>query len=134
MPLLCNCVESKEEEEIEYTKVLQVRKQKQLADESKRVSVEDLTYAVLKYKYLGLDFVKGDQCDLRCNFTRIDPDNDDRIFTFSLSISDDDQYEVRECNPELSADVVMKLVEELNFTGILPHFFRNMRDAFINKI
>ena len=38
-------IDSKEEEEVEYTKVMQVRKQKQLVEESKRVSVEDLTYA-----------------------------------------------------------------------------------------
>ena len=105
--------------------------------EAKKTTVEDLTYAIVKYRMLGLDFVKGDTgpSSLQCNFTYIDPKDPQRIFAFCLNISqDDEEYQVDKCTPPLPSQVIMTLVEDLNNslspTEAVAEFVRGMRRAF----
>jgi len=117
-------------EQVERHKADQVRKSKERVEEAKKTSVDDLTYAVLKYKMLGIDFVKGVGSALRCNFTHLDPVDPNRIFTFLLNVNDDDLYEINECNPELNAGTILTLLDELNTTESFQSFICGIRRAF----
>jgi len=112
-----------------------VRRSKLRAVESKQTTIDDLTYAVLKYRMTGLDFVKGNKpTSLRYNFTQLDPQDPDRVFTFCLNVTQDDLYEVEDCSPRLNSTVVMELVDELNAalspSDGISEFIRGMRRAF----
>ena len=101
---------------LERTKAEHVKNVKARAMEAKKTTVEDLTYAIVKYRMLGLDFVKGDTgpTSLQCNFTLLDPQDPQRIFSFVLQVSPEDEYQVDKCCPPLAASTIMNLVEELN--------------------
>ena len=80
---------------------------------------------------LGLDFVKGENNSVRCNFNMIDPKDHNRQFSFLLNVNTfNDQYEVQQCKPPLKSSVLLQIVEELNATESLPIFIRSMRNAF----
>ena len=124
-------VATKEEEKVAFTKAEQVRKSKERIEKSKQVTVEDLTIGLVKYRELGLDFVRCDENGaLKFQFTKIDVSDVDRIFGFTLKITNDDLYVVDDCEPYLDDDVVMKLANELNETEDYPYFMRGMRRAF----
>ena len=89
-----------------------------------------MTLAVLKYQMLGVNFVKGDDLRLRCDFTQIDQTYPDDVFSFVLNVNDDDEYEVEECEPMLNASDVAELVYDLNDDGLWSHFILGMREAF----
>ncbi len=61
----------REEEKEVFARAEQKRKTKERIEKSKQVTVEDLTIAVVKYKELGLDFVKGEDQSLKFNFTKL---------------------------------------------------------------
>jgi len=124
----------KEEEKVAFTKAETVRKAKERAEKAKQITVEDLTIAVVKYRELGLDFVKGEGTDLQFAFTKIDPNDHDRVFSFFLQITDDELYQVKECCPQLEDKVVMGFVDELNRCDDYPSFMRGMRKAFKDSI
>lgn len=118
--------------------------------------MEDLTIAVVKYKELGLDFIKGNDQSLQFNFTKLDDEDEDRVFAFTLQVvqaqvpnkkdgfgggeeeedggCEEDVYEVEDCMPELDVNVVMGLVEELNRSDQFPTFIRGMRKAFRDSL
>lgn len=79
---------------------------------------------------LGVNFVKGDDLRLRCDFTQIDKTYPDDVFSFVLNVNDDDEYEVEECEPMLNASDVAELVYDLNDDGLWSHFILGMREAF----
>jgi len=58
--------ELKEEEQREQARAASVRSQKRLVEESKEMTIEDLTRGIINYKYLGLDFQKAENTNLRC--------------------------------------------------------------------
>eukprot|EP00554_Chaetoceros_debilis_P010334 CAMPEP_0194111376 /NCGR_PEP_ID=MMETSP0150-20130528/10395_1 /TAXON_ID=122233 /ORGANISM="Chaetoceros debilis, Strain MM31A-1" /LENGTH=346 /DNA_ID=CAMNT_0038800789 /DNA_START=51 /DNA_END=1091 /DNA_ORIENTATION=- len=140
----------KEEKEV-FARAETVRKTKERITKSKRLTVEDLTIAVVKYKELGLDFIKGNDQSLQFNFTKLDDEDEDRVFAFTLQVvqvhidddADDadgddndveDVYEVEDCMPELDVNVVLGLVEELNRSDQFPTFIRGMRKAFRDSL
>ena len=124
----------KEIEEREFTKADELRKQKDRVAASKRFTVDDLTLAVLKYESLGLKFYKHG-ADIRCEFTRIDENDIDRVFSFILNVNDMyDMYEVEDCQPRLGANVVLALVDELNKNDAISTFIVGMRKAFKDSI
>lgn len=49
----------------ENTKAEKVRQQKTMAEESKQMTIEDLTKGMINYKYLCLDFEKAEEERLR---------------------------------------------------------------------
>jgi hypothetical protein len=57
------------EEKTEQARALEVRSKKEFAEESKKTTIEDLTRGIVNYKYLGLDFVKGENQSLRYDNT-----------------------------------------------------------------
>lgn len=127
----------KKEEHFQRALANDKRRTKKLIEESKRTTVDDLTYAVLKYKALGLDFLKTGQNSLRFQFTQIDTANPDRAFTFTLNVNDSDLYEVEECDPPLKANVIMTLLEALNSSEnleLFSGFIHGMRKAFQSSI
>lgn len=123
---------TKEEEKVTFTKAEQVRKSKERIEKAKQITVEELTIGLVKYRELGLDFVKSENSGaLMFQFTKIDHQNADRVFEFTLKITDEeDLYLVEDCLPELDDRVVMRLVDELNRTEDYPFFMRGMRRAF----
>jgi len=115
---------------VEREKAEQTLKSKEDIEDSKKTTINDLTYAILKYKKLGIDFVKGEGSALQCNFTQVDHNDPKRVFSFLLNVSEDDVYEVHNCNPELKATLIMKLVDDLNSSEIYSQFILGMRKAF----
>lgn len=115
-----------------------MRKSKERIEESRNVSVEDLTYAVVKYRMTGLDFVKGRSNSLGCKFKQIDPNDHERTFVFSLKVTEEDEYAVQDCRPVLDSEVVMNLLNTLNSStdgmDVFPDFIRGMRKAFKNSL
>ena len=101
-------------------------------EQSKRVTVEDLTYAIIKYKKLGLDFIKGEENSrsIQINFTQLDPNDPNKVFSFLLCVTDGDRYEVEGCCPDLKAEIILRLVEDLNRNDDFAACIKNMRRAF----
>ena len=56
--------ELKKEEAQEQARAAEVRSKKQLAEESKDTTLDDLTRGIINYKYLGLAFEKGENNEL----------------------------------------------------------------------
>jgi hypothetical protein len=124
-------IAAQEEEKVVFAKAEEVRKAKERIENAKKITVEELTIGLVKYRELGLDFVKSENSGaLMFQFTKIDPVNVNRVFQFTLKITEDDLYLVEECDPELDDKVVMRLVDELNRTEDYPYFMRGMRKAF----
>jgi hypothetical protein len=122
---------------LERGKAEQVKKMRHRALEAEKTTVNNSTCTILKYRMLGLDFVKGEAgpTSLRCNFTLIDPADPSRIFSFGLNLSpEEEEYQVGECVPPLPSHVILRLVEELNASSnqvdALPVFIRGIRQAF----
>lgn len=115
------------------------RKEKERVEKSKRITVEDLTIAILRYKQVaGLDFEKESKSSspgaIRFIFTRVDKYDLDRKFSFVLRVNDEDRWEVKDCSPALDADQVLALVEEFDETEDWPPFVGGMRRLFKNTL
>ena len=111
-----------------------MRKQKEKVAASKRFTVDDLTLAVMKYQHLGLKFVRHG-ANVRCEFTGIDPEDEGRVYSFVLNVNDEyNIYEVEDCQPKLSVDIVLSLVHELNESDEISTFIVEMRKAFRGSI
>ena len=118
-----------------FKKAEQVCKSKKQIETSEAISVEDLTYAVVKYKMTGLDFVKEKNDSLGCKFKQLDPNDHDRVFQFSLRVTEQDQYTVDDCEPQIESEIVIRLLEKLNSSNNIdcfPEFIRAMCKAFKN--
>lgn len=128
----------KEEEDFQRSLAEDKRRAKEIVEESKKTTVDDLTYAIVKYKALGLDFLKTDNNSLSFRFTQIDARNPDRPFTFTLNVNDQDLYEVEECQPPLKATAIINLLDILNADHIeddaFSRFIYGMRSAFQDSI
>ena len=126
---------TREDEKVAFTQAEQVRKSKERIEKAKQVTVEELTIGLVKYREIGLDFVKGEGSALNFNFTKIDHRDEERMFSFTLLISEeDDLYRVEDCCPVLGEEVVMRLVDELNRTEDYPSFMRGIRRAFKDSV
>lgn len=92
-------------------------------------AVDELTRGVAFYKRLGLDFDGLGEDLLHLRFTKIDPRDLDREFTFSVKVTEDDVYDIRDVNPPVEG--VAEMVEELNETNDFSYFVRRMRREFV---
>ncbi|KAL7572998.1 hypothetical protein ACA910_007495 [Epithemia clementina (nom. ined.)] len=106
------------------------------AQESARMTLEQLHKANFPYEqFLGLEFEKAPQNQLRFLFTQLDPSNPDRAFSFTLSVdSQTDLYELHHCEPMLLGDDTHTLVQQLNATCDMNAFVRAMRQAFGQQV
>jgi len=121
----------KEVENTERIRAEEFREKKLEVERLKKISVEDLTHGILNYKSLGLDFQKGLQDRLRVSFSKLDPSDQKRMFSFSLNIDENENYIVEECAPELSEQVVEELLDALNQSqSDFPPFLLGMRTEF----
>ena len=132
MTCVSNPSEAKRLEDIQATKAKEVELKRHEIEQSKRVTVEDLTYAIIKYKKLGLDFIKGEENSrsIQINFTQIDPKNPNKAFSFLLCVTEGDRYEVEGCCPDLNAEVILSMVDDLNRNDDFAACIKNMRRAF----
>jgi hypothetical protein len=130
-------LESQRKLVLERNKAEQFKKMKLRSLEAKKTTVNDLTCAIVKYRMLGLDFVKGDTgpTSLQCNLTLIDPADPSRVFSFCVNVlPEEEEYQVDKCTPSLPSHVIIELVEALNASSnqvdALSEFIRRMRRAF----
>ncbi|KAL7475728.1 hypothetical protein ACHAW6_001635 [Cyclotella cf. meneghiniana] len=105
-------------------------KKVQLA-EMKNTTVEDLTKGLLNYKYVGLGFERvGVEGDLLFKFTRLDPTDLLRPFSFILTLRQN--YELSSCDPPLDKKKTDELLSILNSdadNGFM-YFLVGMRKLF----
>lgn len=100
-------------------------------EEAKRVTVDDLSLGVLKYKTLGLNFERVADNTLKFSFTHLDPSDSGRKFFFVLNANDDeDLYEIVECEPPLHPRTIFSFVTDLNSSMDISTFVRDMRRGF----
>lgn len=121
----------KKEERDYHAKAMEAREAKNRVEESKRVTIEDLSLGVLKYSKLGLTFGKVAENQLRFTFQQIDVLDEKRQCSFVLSVDSYDVYKVTECEPALSSQVLTRLLDDLNSnTSDVSSFVRSMRSEF----
>ena len=124
---------SKEKENYQQ-KVNIVREQKKAIELQKETKIEDLTKGVMLYTRLGLDFERIKD-DLWFRFTYLDPKDPLRQFSFSLTMTNNDTYQVNACEPELPKESILAIVRQLNSAShgscnAIPAFVRSMRREF----
>ncbi|XP_031568128.1 kinetochore protein Spc25-like [Actinia tenebrosa] len=126
-------LEKKEQED----KILN-EKEEHLAKEKQEISaIEDATNFKLKQfikgtEYfedrLALTFKKIDEDHLQFVFKCIDPNDWEKAFFFTVSVSSDKQYSVKDCVPEV--EDLESMVQELNKTDNFSKFVISMRKKF----
>lgn len=77
---------------------------------------------------LGLAFKKVDEENLQFVFKYIDPNDKDKPFVFTVSISNQDKYSVTNCMPEVEG--LEDMVQQLNATNNFSKFVISMRRRF----
>eukprot|EP00578_Thalassiosira_sp_NH16_P008205 CAMPEP_0181111216 /NCGR_PEP_ID=MMETSP1071-20121207/19153_1 /TAXON_ID=35127 /ORGANISM="Thalassiosira sp., Strain NH16" /LENGTH=241 /DNA_ID=CAMNT_0023195087 /DNA_START=19 /DNA_END=744 /DNA_ORIENTATION=+ len=91
-----------------------VRARKEEIEMARGVTVEDLTKGLLNYRYTGLTFELGGKGALRFKFTKLDPEDHSRKFTYTLSMDDNNEYQLSDVNPTLDEKQTNSLLDDLN--------------------
>ena len=85
------------------------------------------------YKKLGMSFEKtnysGDA--LRFKFSLLDHKDPARVFQFVLGVAKQDQFEIRDCQPDVDPQVAIELANAFNETSDMHALVRGMRTAFL---
>lgn len=71
---------------------------------------------------------------LRFFFKGLDKEDRGRQFTFLLSTTEDDFYQVEGCEPEIPNDKLAALIAELHQTDDLAQFFRRIRSVWCSGL
>eukprot|EP00429_Kryptoperidinium_foliaceum_P056110 CAMPEP_0176089232 /NCGR_PEP_ID=MMETSP0120_2-20121206/44688_1 /TAXON_ID=160619 /ORGANISM="Kryptoperidinium foliaceum, Strain CCMP 1326" /LENGTH=257 /DNA_ID=CAMNT_0017423109 /DNA_START=131 /DNA_END=904 /DNA_ORIENTATION=- len=104
-----------EEEEKQRSRAQSARALKAKIEETKKTTVDDLTRGLVNYKHTGLDFVKTEiENELLFTFTKIDPADPSRQFSFLLQLDANDNYEITQCKPALDASELIEIAKVLN--------------------
>eukprot|EP00934_Nitzschia_sp_Nitz4_P002026 Nitzschia sp. Nitz4//scaffold3_size479765//244831//245752//NITZ4_000104-RA/size479765-augustus-gene-1.572-mRNA-1//1//CDS//3329550770//2026//frame0 len=104
-------------------------------EDAKKTTVDDLTRGIVNYKYLGLDFVRTNTAnELRFAFTRLDPNDESRQFSFLLQINEHDKYEIANCEPEVPMSKLVEIADTMNNTEDMSYVVREMRHAFVDSL
>ncbi|KAL9967093.1 hypothetical protein ACROYT_G025257 [Oculina patagonica] len=77
---------------------------------------------------LGLSFKKVDEEHLQFVFKYIDPKDEEKPFVFTVAITNQDKYNVKDCMPEVEG--LTEMVEKLNSTNNFSKFVITMRKKF----
>lgn len=77
---------------------------------------------------LGLAFKKVDEDNLQFVFKYIDPHDEEKLFVFTVAITDQNQYSVTNCMPEVEG--LEDMVQQLNTTNNFSKFVISMRQKF----
>jgi hypothetical protein len=64
-------------------------------------------------------------------FTKLDPSDPSREFSFLLIVDEDDKFDVVECQPTIEATQLIEIVAELNRTEDMSVLARRMRKCFM---
>jgi len=100
-------------------------------EKSKKQLLNNLTRGIALYKErLGLEFHRKGANHIRFSFRFLDRADDNKEFSFSICITDTDQYELVECQPVLPASVVSGTVTALNNSNNFGRFVAQMRKHF----
>jgi len=94
------------------------RERKEAAEAARGVTLEDLTKGLLNYKFTGLSFARGGEKGiLDFKFTKVDPADESRHFSFTVYLDEDNDYQLSNCNPSLGKTKTRPLVDQLNLDG-----------------
>jgi len=77
---------------------------------------------------LGLAFKKVDEENLQFVFKYIDPNEEDKPFVFTVAITNENKYTVKNCMPEVEG--LQEMVHQLNTTNNFSKFVISMRRKF----
>lgn len=77
---------------------------------------------------LGLAFKKVDEENLQFVFKYIDPKDEEKPFVFTVAITAQKKYSVKNCMPEVQG--LEDMVHQLNTTNNFSKFVRSMRKSF----
>merc|ERR1719356_72516 len=94
------------------------QERKKVAEAARGVTVQELTKGLLNYKFTGLSFAQGgEKSSLDFTFNRLDPADELRKFTFTVSLDETKNYQLSNCNPSLDKIKTRQLVDQLNLDG-----------------
>jgi len=87
------------------------------------------------YRYIesGRQLTICDSFHARFTFDHVDPNDPSRLFTFTLFLNDEDNYDVSYCNPKIDSKDIAKILEETNASSDAENMSilaRLMRRAF----
>jgi len=123
------------EENKQCARADEVRALKERVREAKQMTVDDLTRGIVNYKYLGMDFEKTKiENELRFFFSRLDPKDPARQFSFVLQVDDGDKYEIADCQPSIDAGSLFEITQRLNTNDDMSFLVRKMRRAFAESL
>ena len=117
-------------EEAEAARLDELRLSVTDAKELREQEHNDLTRGVLFYKRLGLDFERALNDRLRLTFTKLDPAEPERPFSFCVHVDDDQIYHISGCEPALPMESVAPMLRKLNEVNNFGAFVCGMRRCF----
>eukprot|EP00164_Ancoracysta_twista_P003219 GFYU01004299.1.p1 GENE.GFYU01004299.1~~GFYU01004299.1.p1 ORF type:complete len:256 (-),score=92.24 GFYU01004299.1:398-1129(-) len=119
------------ENQMKEKKAVAEKKKEELSNIELDVSYRknELSRGVSFYEqYLGLSFERIGDEKLRFVFTCIDPANVDRRFSFTVTVNEKRQYEVKDCKPHVTD--LPHLVSDLCESNDFAKFILGMRKRF----
>lgn len=98
-----------------------------------KFELNQLTRGIVFYKRLGLELESIEPSDseegrMRMVFTRVDPYDAERMFSFTLGVNQHNEFELVECDPVVSGTA--ELCANLRATSNLTRFAVGMRKKF----
>ncbi|KAL7532487.1 hypothetical protein ACHAWF_004157 [Thalassiosira exigua] len=106
------------EEEAVRKKADEVRAKKEEIEMARGITIQDLTKGLLNYRYTGLSFARGDkEGALNFKFIKLDPEDHERTFTFTLSMDENNDYMLTNVNPPLDQNETDPILGGLNSDG-----------------
>jgi Chromosome segregation protein Spc25 len=67
---------------------------------------------------------------LRFCFTKLDPSDQSREFSFLLLVDEEDKFDIVECQPTIEATELIEILAELNRTEDMSALARQMRKCW----
>lgn len=95
-------------------------------------AIKEMSKGIAYYARLGLTFEAMADENVRLVFTHIDPAQPAQPYTFTLHVSESEEYVLRECSPSLPS--MPTLLAELNATNNFSAFVQRVRAAFVASV
>lgn len=111
--------------------VAEKQHEKEMTEIKSKATLDDLTRGLLCYKKLGMDLVKPDNKRLRLDFTQIDPENPEKVFTLEMAV--EGSWFITKC-PMLPSDTQNEVLIPLNEQNDIALFVRTVRKAFVDSL
>jgi hypothetical protein len=70
------------------------------------------------------------------SFTKLDPNNPSRVFSFLLIVDEEDKFDVVDCQPTIDASELVGILDDLNLTEDMSALARRMREfnSFVDLV